>query len=355
MVAGALPHDGKPESIAYRVIIVAAVGPAITIPICLLRFYTKRSILRLVTIDDYLIIPATLLAFGFSILIFYQTTNGLGKHVWAVPADRFSRLMKIGVIAGPLFYNLSTLFTKVSLCAFYLRLSPSKSFTYAVYAVALVSILHNLIAALGIVINCNPIAKYWDYSITTGSCVNLNAFFLSVACINAATDLALLFLPIRIIWGLHLPMRRKISVAILLLTGSFVCVVSLIRVSMVVEGMNTTTMDATWGMVANFIWILIEMWLGIICACLPSLYSLLRKLFPLIHGRTRKPTLAAVRDPNSDRLEQMEHAESGYYSGQISQFSMRTVDQPVQPHMSPTVRPEPSDKSLISTVRVGEV
>lgn len=46
------PNFENPESIAYRVIVASVLGPVITIPICLLRLYTKRCILRLVSYDD---------------------------------------------------------------------------------------------------------------------------------------------------------------------------------------------------------------------------------------------------------------------------------------------------------------
>jgi len=49
---GITPNFENPESIAYRVIIVAVIGPLLTIPICALRLYTKRNFLRAVGLDD---------------------------------------------------------------------------------------------------------------------------------------------------------------------------------------------------------------------------------------------------------------------------------------------------------------
>jgi hypothetical protein len=62
--------------------------------------------------------------------------------------------------------------------------------------------------------------RYWDFSITVGSCVDLNAFFLSTASINAATDVALLILPFSLLKGLNMPVRQKIVAAAMFLTGS---------------------------------------------------------------------------------------------------------------------------------------
>jgi hypothetical protein len=62
--------------------------------------------------------------------------------------------------------------------------------------------------------------KYWDLSITGGSCIDLNAFFLSIAGINAATDVALLALPFFLLKDLNMPVRQKIVAAMMFTTGS---------------------------------------------------------------------------------------------------------------------------------------
>ncbi|KAH8728278.1 hypothetical protein GQ44DRAFT_702086 [Phaeosphaeriaceae sp. PMI808] len=338
----------NPESIAYRVIIVSVLGPIIAIPICILRLYTKRYILQNTGYDDYAIALAMLLALGFSILTGIQTTNGLGRHIWDVPAYKFHMLMKIGDIAGPIFYNISTMFIKVSLCCFYLRLSPFINFRVAVYAVMVVSLIYSLLAAFGFAWVCQPIEKYWDFSITTGSCINLTAFFLATACINAATDLALLVLPIFILKDLRLPARKKLGVALLLMTGSFVVVVSLIRVQIVVEGMNTVPLDGTWGMVANFNWLLIEMWLGIICTCLPAAYTYICKFLGK-HGANAAAILPVVQDPNSDRVDPNLVSDSGYHSGQVTRLSLRTINTESHGREVSGVRPIGSSKSLLTT------
>ncbi|EDU48056.1 conserved hypothetical protein [Pyrenophora tritici-repentis Pt-1C-BFP] len=241
------------ESIAYRVIIASVLGPVVAIPLCVVRLYTKRYILRNTGYDDckQLVTPK-------------KTTNGLGKHRWDVSDYHFNKLMK----------RSKHLYAS-SICAF----SISRSFRCIVYIVMAICVLYSVPAAFGFLWVCQPIAKYWDFSITTGSCIDLNAFFLATACINAATDLALLVLPLFIIKDLRLPMKRKIGPALLLMTGSFVCVVSLIRVHAVVRDMHKIATDGTWAMVMNFIWILVEMWMGIICTCLPTTHTFVKKYF----------------------------------------------------------------------------
>lgn len=106
---------------------------------------------------------------------------------------------------------------------------------------------------------------------------------------------------------------------------------------------------------------LTEMWLGIVCACLPPVYSFFRHHFPAIHGRGAKPpAFPAVQDPNSDRAGQNipdSFPDSGYHSGLVSDFSLGTIDNPqtgnhvtVTAHDTQSIRPAASDKSLVTSV-----
>lgn len=51
--AGVTPNFDHPDSIGHRVLLVAVICPAIAIPICLLRLYTKRVIIKRLDPEDY--------------------------------------------------------------------------------------------------------------------------------------------------------------------------------------------------------------------------------------------------------------------------------------------------------------
>ncbi|KAI8933925.1 hypothetical protein NX059_009618 [Plenodomus lindquistii] len=217
-----------------------------------------------------------------------------------------------------------------------------------------VSVINSTLSAFGFLWVCQPIAKYWDYSILTGSCINLNAYFLATACVNAATDLALLILPIFIMRKLQLALHRKISAALLLMTGSFVCVVSIIRVEQIVRGMKIIPTDGTWGMATNFLWMLTEMWLGIICACLPIIYTFVRtQIFAKPRPGNNYVPFPAIRDPNSGQVNHNARPladDSGYHSGQLSNFSLEQLDadgHELKDGVQHRVRAAASDKSLL--------
>jgi hypothetical protein len=49
---GITPNFDNPESIAYRVIVAAVLGPVIATPLCFVRLYTRRYISQNPGLDD---------------------------------------------------------------------------------------------------------------------------------------------------------------------------------------------------------------------------------------------------------------------------------------------------------------
>ncbi|KIM96649.1 hypothetical protein OIDMADRAFT_63107, partial [Oidiodendron maius Zn] len=169
------------------------------------------------------------------------------------------------------------LFTKASILLFFVRLSPSTTFTIATYIVLFVSIGYCLAGAFAFLYLCNPIRKYWDFTVP-GTCVNIGQAFLAGAALNVVTDVTILLLPIWLLWPLELPMRRKVGVALILMTGSFVCAVSIARLVVIPSGLKDP--DSTWRYVPNLILCIVEMYTGIICSCLPSLKRFAKHHWP---------------------------------------------------------------------------
>jgi hypothetical protein len=62
-------------------------------------------------------------------------------------------------------------------------------------------------------------ARLWDVDIISGSCIDLQALGIFYAASNSLTDLALLFLPVWLLWTLPIPKPQKIGVLIVFMTG----------------------------------------------------------------------------------------------------------------------------------------
>lgn len=66
---------------------------------------------------------------------------------------------------------------------------------------------------------CNPREKYWNLLIETGHCYNRNAANISAGAVNSFSDFVILLLPQRVIWKLQMPLKRKLAVSAVFLTG----------------------------------------------------------------------------------------------------------------------------------------
>ena len=112
------------------------------------------------------------------------------------------------------------MFAKLAILICYLRISPQKSFHYAVYVAMFITVAYNLSLMLALIFGCSPIAKAWDLRIQTGSCINRPAVYLSNAILNVATDFMILLLPVPMIRALKMPFRQKLLVAAMFSVGS---------------------------------------------------------------------------------------------------------------------------------------
>jgi hypothetical protein len=82
-----------------------------------------------------------------------------------------------------------------------------------------ITVGYSLAGASAVLYFCNPIRKFWDFHMP-GTCVRLDQAYLAGAALNAATDVAILLLPIWLLWPLTLPTQTKIGLIAILMTGS---------------------------------------------------------------------------------------------------------------------------------------
>ncbi|KAM5357516.1 hypothetical protein ACJZ2D_016191 [Fusarium nematophilum] len=122
----------------------------------------------------------------------------------------------------------------------------------------------------------------WDITITHGSCIDRMAYFIATLALNVATDLFMLALPIPMLWKVKMPKRQKLGLIGIFMTGSFVCVIGFLRIQSLFGLMGLH--DLTWHLVDGYVWVVIEMNTGIICACLPFMKPFLKHIFPRVFG-----------------------------------------------------------------------
>ena len=92
----------------------------------------------------------------------------------------------------------------------------------AARAVMVVSVLYGIAGTLQILLNCRPIEVFWNPA-APGTCANLQAAWLGIGLTNLVVDAVIVVLPLPVLWGLHMDVRRKLQLCGIFSLG-FLCV-----------------------------------------------------------------------------------------------------------------------------------
>jgi hypothetical protein len=110
--------------------------------------------------------------------------------------------------------------TKTAILVFLLRFVTAKPKLRLTIHFTIVTVaVYSLIVALQWVYACQPIEKFWDYTITTGTCIRFLGVTVFSGVMNSITDAVILVLPVFIMRGSRLPKWQKLSVTGILMTG----------------------------------------------------------------------------------------------------------------------------------------
>ena len=188
--------------------------------------------------------------------------------------------------------------TKTSILIFYLTLSKNHQvFRWTTYATLFVVNAAGFALTLLNILQCRPLsAVFQEIPPATATCTDIVTLYLSSSPVNISTDLAILFLPMPILTGMRLPRKQKIILIITFSFGAFAAVVDVVRIAYLqsafqvrlneVGTLDTTAArrdeqdDFSWYASLSFMWSAIEVHVGIICACVPSLKPLATKIIP---------------------------------------------------------------------------
>ncbi|KAL1970435.1 hypothetical protein VTN77DRAFT_4079 [Rasamsonia byssochlamydoides] len=154
------------------------------------------------------------------------------------------------------------------------RIFPTRDFRLATFILGGIVISWVIAIVFVSVFQCTPVEKTWNPAVP-GHCINLKGSFIGNAIPNIMTDIAILSLPVRVVWRLHADLTYRLSVIVVFLLGSFVVFTSIYRFSTL---FLLQTDDISWTLSTACTWCIIECASGIISACLPTL----RPLFVLI-------------------------------------------------------------------------
>ncbi|EGD98237.1 integral membrane protein [Trichophyton tonsurans CBS 112818] len=225
--------------------------------------------------DDYMICASLLMTAGNFVAMIIWIPRGLGKHIYPYGLKGFGDFF-LNLFVIEILYTLSICFTKYSILLFYWRIFNATSIRIPIYLIT------GLVTGWGIgvigttIFQCLPIQGFWDKTIPAVCGVDVNSFFIGNAVPNIVTDWALLLLPLPYIWRLHRNTVQKLAIYATFLLGGFICIISIIRLTIMLDAYKVPSIDVTWVFIGPSTWTAVETNIGVVSACLPSLRPLLR-------------------------------------------------------------------------------
>ncbi|KAI2814005.1 hypothetical protein CBS76997_11378 [Aspergillus niger] len=196
--------------------------------------------------------------------------HGVGQHIYLYGIQGLHHFL-LNLFIVEILYTLSICFTKYSILMFYWRIFGMSNIRYPIYLIAFVVTGWGLGVILTTIFQCLPVHGFWDKTIPSHCGVNVNNFFIGNAVPNILTDWALLTLPLPYVWKLQRSASQKLALTGVFIMGGFICIISIVRLIIMLNAYKVPSLDETWVFVGPSKWTAVETNIGIVSACLPSL------------------------------------------------------------------------------------
>ncbi|KAM3424047.1 hypothetical protein BST61_g11402 [Cercospora zeina] len=228
--------------------------------------------------DDAMLFAACLPLLGLTVVGYMEQMAGLGKDIWELEFPQIERVLMLFYI-GNTFYSPVVFGTKMAFVLLYIRIWKDSSIIFRRICQIVLVLL--AMATIGFTFStiflCTPISYTWKaLSGLKGTCVDRNAQLYSNSAVNVAMDVIVLLLPVRKILQLRLHWPKKIGLLCTFFVGFATTATSIIQFYYLITRLNSTQ-NPTWDYFDIGIWRITEMYLGVICCCMPMIAGLVKR------------------------------------------------------------------------------
>ncbi|KAH9869189.1 hypothetical protein IAQ61_006394 [Plenodomus lingam] len=221
-------------------------------------------------LDDYLSIASLFFANGFFWVSMMGMRDMLGRHVADLPDPMMIIEFLKCVWIAQLMYTFAITSTKLAVLAFYWRLF-AVSARVIIWVVAGMCIAWFIGIFFSVIFSCLPVHAAWDVTITNAKCIPIRSIYLGGSIPNVILDLVVVLMPLPYVWRLQAPLAQRLILAGMFILGTFIAVVSLVRLIIFLSIPIATSGDVTFNFREIIVWSIVEINVGLICACMPSL------------------------------------------------------------------------------------
>ncbi|KAI9679926.1 MAG: hypothetical protein M1817_004941 [Caeruleum heppii] len=270
--------------------------------------------------DDYTIIIALFLILGANVCLLLMIYRfGWGRHMSILPESQLIPCFKSNY-AFNLLYTTGYPLSKVSLALFYRRLFVQRWFRCLCWVMIACFVSYSIATVIIDVQLVLPINAYWDFTVTPTKSLDGNSLFMANAAFNIITDILLLIMPLAVIWRLQMSVQQKIGVSVIFAMGIFTCIASIMRLVLYqgIKGNDITFIFGPTGW-----WTSAEVFLGIICACLPTFRPLFKLCYEMVassltsyasssakQSSAHSSSFVKLRDMSTSRKQSVDYSQS---------------------------------------------
>ncbi|KAJ5754499.1 hypothetical protein N7533_004042 [Penicillium manginii] len=239
--------------------------------------------------DDYTIIVSYFMGVAiYAIYVYIVIRYGFGRNIWDIDFPDITEFYKL-FQALAVMYKIQISLAKISVVLFLLRIFQSPLFRYIAYGLIGINAAIGITWALVDSFRCLPVHLTWNgwTNEESGQCINFINSILVNCLVNIVVDTITIVLPVWEVSKLQMPLRKKITVALMFVVGSLLTIIAIIRV--IVFWNNRWGLNQTLGLYPLIYWSVIECQISVLCACLPASRALIARWFPaLLGGSTRE-------------------------------------------------------------------
>ncbi|KAF3933723.1 hypothetical protein ABW19_dt0204669 [Dactylella cylindrospora] len=283
-----LDENYVPASRQTSMYIIDAVFFGLALFMVLARIYTRAFIVKKFGIDDWFIVLALISVAGFTALQFcFLIFAGVGYHIWDVTPQQLQFCYKF-IYFHLIGYIWCVTVIKMSILFLYRRIIPKNHGLHkVVIGFFIFHIIYFFAAVMTFIFQCNPVhaaLSLEERIYDTPKCIPLGPLFYSFGIVHIFLDFALLTLPVKVVWKLNIPRRKKATTMMMFVMGALACFCPIMRMVTLDELLKGY--DMTWTIYDPGMWGQLELTIGIICACIPPSKLLFKQMFEPISRTT---------------------------------------------------------------------
>ncbi|KAI0470389.1 hypothetical protein GGR56DRAFT_668240 [Xylariaceae sp. FL0804] len=302
---GAPVRNMTTEYVVISIVMFAAAALVVLARVLYAQFFRDTGL----GLDDVFVIATLILCVpSIWLNISVLAGNGLGRDTWTLTPEQITRFAQ-GFYINTIMYFFCLFVGKLALLFFYLRIFPGITIRRLLWGTVAFDVLFGVAFIVTAVFQCWPISDNWNNwkGEGVGHCADASVIAWANAVVSIALDVWMLALPISQLGKLNLRWKKKLMVGLMFCVGTFVTVVSCLRLANIVKFRASSNL--TWDYWDVCLWSTVEIGVGIICTCMPTLRQMLSRRVPkVLDGTTRRDGGhgSSKRSPDKSHVSSMD-------------------------------------------------